>query len=141
MFRTMCQENDVKLRDYFGQRSSDSACVKEEHFDEVDARYDSNADPELDAKIFVELTFTEEQIKTHEIDPHDEAGENDDNMHPHEVKLDNSTENTDTEPSDRPRCNICKHIFLITFSQHLNQIFQRFRIKYEVKSKIMLEIE
>lgn len=76
----MCRESDFKLREYFGQPTTHSICVKELHFQDVDAPYESETESKFDINSFADSPFTNEQTVDQKLYPVDVCPENDSKM-------------------------------------------------------------
>lgn len=96
----MCRESDAKLREHFGQQSANSD--HEVHFVDVDDSYVPEEESKIDVYLMAESPIKDERLSDSELNQDDAAGENgnrDENWA--DALLDNDTER---EPSDRPRC-------------------------------------
>lgn len=95
VFRKMCEENDVKLREYFGQHL---VSVKEDKFDVyfVDDSCDSGDASKFDPNVNADYPFEDDPVADEK-----EIIEEDIKMCPNEILMNTSVNNVDE--NDRPR--------------------------------------
>lgn len=93
-FKKMCEESDVKLREYFGQHL---VTVKEDKFDIyfVDDSCDSGDVNKFDTSLNADYSFADEQITEQKV-----IIESGNKMHTNEILMD--TKCNDDGPNDRP---------------------------------------
>lgn len=108
----MCRESDFKLREYFGQPTTHSICVKELHFQDVDVPYESETESKFDINSFADSPFTNEQSADQKLYPVDVCPENDSEMGPDEIPVDVATIKTDLKTSD-----LLKYAIFIIYSK------------------------
>lgn len=90
----MCRENDAKLREYFGRRTTNSVCADELRL--LDA-----SDSEFDAQIITDSMPRNEHVEHQKMRPDVVISDDVDGMQLDQIILD-VLDNVECEQSDRP---------------------------------------
>lgn len=107
----MCEENDVKLREHFGQHL---VSVKEDKFDVyfVDDSCDSGDASKFDSNSNADYPFEDDPVADEKV-----IIEDDSKMCPNEILMDTSVNNVDE--NDRPRYNFHRIFRLFWFNRNV----------------------